>query len=311
MLIHGGCDISFQTFFPDTWSFGLISLTWRKLNTTGNAPASCGHGAVLMTSNQKQFMYVYGGISSEGDATDALHALNLETMTWALVEKKKPYPPPRTLLQHSLVAVNSSTFAVVSGTTSEAYRKIDDESTWYFDVNEMKWHKASNGQDGNVNVGGSAATVLNQEIVVSGGYRSDADDAILNVTAKILNSHGDYTALPNQFSDDLDGRVPQLAFHAAIPHQGCLVLISGFNNTDVSSVVWVLNPNTKQWSILDTEGEIPIGHFASGVVSDGNRYVWMYGGRINPNGARERLVGDIWRLYLGNSLNCTRALQEE
>lgn len=300
MLIHGGCDLSFSTFYNDTWTFELTGSEWSKMITIGNAPATCGHGAVLMTKNSGRVVYVYGGISPLGDASDLLYELNLSSRVWTLIDDKDNmiHPPPRTLLQHSMVSVDASTFAVVSGTTSKTYQGSDDESTWFFNIQTLKWRKASRGQDGDVNVGGSAATMLGDKLVVSGGFRSDLalEQAVLKITAKGLASSGEYSSLPQHDS------LSRLAFHAALSHQGCLLLISGFNATNVNPLVWVLNPVSNAWTILDIDGDTPPPHFASGVVGDGVRYAWLYGGRVNPNG-REMLVGDMYRLDLG-SLKC-------
>jgi len=339
MIMHAGCDISFSLFFNDTWSFSLSTHTWRQLHTSGQAPSSCGHGASVVENR----MYVFGGLTA-GDISNHLDVLDLNTLKWfslssrsgAFTSSTHPWPPPRALIQHSMVSLSSKSIAVVSGISDS--KNNDDDATWIFQTDTLKWSKGSSGQLGQTNVGGSSAVAtMDGTIIVSGGFRSDFP--LTNATLDMLG----LLRTPNSesFSPLPAENTPHLAFHASLLvnsggalapskheqlNQGlnpqCLVTIGGFNSSAVSPAVWILrSPLTGQlpnvdnnvgkteaavprWQALQMPhgAAVPPPHFAFGLVHDRpGGFAYIYGGRIHPEGHHEELATDIWRLDLSKA----------
>ena len=52
-------------------------------------------------------------------------------------------------------------------------------------------------------------------------------------------------------------------------------------------------------SPLPIEGTQPPPHFASGLVFDGDRHLFAYGGRIHPKGKDEELWTGLWKMDIG------------
>ena len=313
LVLHGGCDITFSVFYNDTWRFSPAAGQWHRLHTTGAAPAACGHGAVVLGNS----MYVYGGLT-DGPISDKLHFLDFKSLAWKSVVKPATegrlnfrWPPPRALIQHSMVALNSTAFAVISGISDNSNEAItDNDETWLYSIGEAgsisgSWYQVTSGELGQSNVGGSAAVVANGTIILSGGFRSD-----LNLSSAVLNMLGALQSGQSSFQP-ISGNPPNLAFHAAAADQGCVFIMGGFNATNVSPLTWVAQwPKTgtvtMDWHVLETsiatnmspsKASYPPPHFAFGMAHDNERsLIYMYGGRIHPSGHHEELAGDMWRL---------------
>eukprot|EP00937_MAST-01D_sp_MAST-1D-sp2_P002755 g2755.t1 len=333
LVMHGGCDIEFALFFNDTWAFDLDTESWSQLPTTGPAPSACGHGASVAGDS----MLVFGGLTD--GSGDELHVLDLRTLKWAQLHKPADaaWPPPRALLQHSMVplpctAADSSCGMVLSSGTSSD--KADDESAWAFEWAQPsgpvagRWRRLSVGQAGNVNVGGSSAVVVACEtgtepgcerataaplpgappastLLVLGGFRTDlhAPNSTLDAFDMLPLSAVGAAEPPSRFvhvQEPQHGPSPRLAFQAAVVHAGCVVVVGGFDPASVSGDIWTFSLATRVWRRHEHEaGAWPAPHFAQAVVLDeGSRSLVAYGGRIHPAGHGEELATDVWRLHL-------------
>jgi leucine-zipper-like transcriptional regulator 1 len=80
MILHGGHDGTVH--LQDTYLFRFDTLTWSALTLTDGIVPSPRDSHIAVVHNES--MFIYGG--STGSAVGDFHELNLETLTWSLVD---------------------------------------------------------------------------------------------------------------------------------------------------------------------------------------------------------------------------------
>ena len=314
ILLYGGCNLEFNIFFNDLWqakvSTEKAAYEWTKVDTQGVKPtASCGHGSAIVGDE----LFVLGGLTAP-NKVNALHALNLTTLTWrprdlfpcpkqttipdtALNWRRIDAEAPRdisrrSLIQHSMVAVSTG-FVVASGTTAGH----DLDSTYHFDVKACAWTKLSNGFGNLQSVGGSSAVVVNGTLLVLGGFANHT-----TTDAFMFLAESKFHKITVTEGKNEKARLGSIAFQGAVAFADrFMVVYGGFGmttgiNPDVWLFIWEKFPSHGYWckASLRSSSAQPPPHFAAGFVAI-NQDIYAYGGRIHPPGHDEELSADMWR----------------
>eukprot|EP00731_Ephydatia_muelleri_P037613 Em0520g4a len=86
--------------FGDLHVLDLDSYKWSSPETSGESPPPlAAHGCAVVGN----MLYIFGGLSTEGVATDQLYALNTVTLKWKKITPSTPPPPSR--LDHSMCSL--------------------------------------------------------------------------------------------------------------------------------------------------------------------------------------------------------------
>lgn len=161
IYLFGGANR--DLWYSDTWCYDPALNEWTQLDCTGYVPAPCqGHAATVIGDT----MYVFGGMSSQGNLIDQLFALKLTTHKWYTFQNLGPGPCPRS--GHSLTAFDGDKILVWGGT--------DQSSVAYvLDVSRINYPDEATETDTSIlNSSGSAATQPD----IKEGQRAVADTSL-------------------------------------------------------------------------------------------------------------------------------------
>ena len=318
LYLYGGCDITFSIFYNDLWLLSRVpgknTMTWTQVETFGDKPVgSCGHGSAIVDGR----MYVYGGLTANG-TSNQFHKLDFHTLKWTKIQTSQPVrevPPPRALIQHSMVTTGVNTFVLGSGISSD---KHDDDSTFQFNTDTALWERISIGQIYNeTDIGGSSISFdwQNKEAILLGGYKKGTLDELGKLK---INRQGAqrWEKIPISTRNKPVGPIAFQASRMIYSNKSsCMLIDGGFNQDNLNANLWVLQFTsaslggasvsqndrngilTASWKSLTTTNSPP-PHFASGFEILNNRYLYVFGGRIHPKGKGEELWGGLWRLNL-------------
>lgn len=249
-------------------------------------------------------LYVYGGLTADG-ISDELFALDLSTMEWSPPMKRRAsstWPPPRALLQHSLVSASPPWIVLASGISPTNAQ----EDTYAFNTITGEWETIGTNQLIQTDVGGSSLVYNDRtdHLVIFGGYRTDERKVLYSLGWLDLNDlHGGVGdgAAWSPVSSPGEGPGP-LAFHAAHAYGHCMILDGGFSADELNGNLWALSMDSSwvrgTWRLVRADNRPP-PHFASGfaLLED---HAYYYGGRIHPAHHGEELYGGLWTLSLSH-----------
>jgi N-acetylneuraminic acid mutarotase len=89
MVIYGGCVKYTET--SDVFEYSMTTGKWTKPEIKAPLPdGRMGHTATFFNNK----MYIFGGISSEGNLLSDIWELDLKTYQWAELKSGKPEIPP-------------------------------------------------------------------------------------------------------------------------------------------------------------------------------------------------------------------------
>ncbi|KAG7032963.1 Acyl-CoA-binding domain-containing protein 4 [Cucurbita argyrosperma subsp. argyrosperma] len=138
----------------------LETQTWSVLETSGNVPiARAGHSATLFGSK----IIMFGGENSSRNLLNDLHVLDLETLTWDVVEAKLTPPAPR--FDHT-TAVHAENYLLVFGGCSHSTFFSD---LHVLDFRTMEWSQPQIQGDLVTPRAGHAGITIDENWYIVGG----------------------------------------------------------------------------------------------------------------------------------------------
>jgi hypothetical protein len=134
MIIYGGYSAVHQYRYGDIWALSGDSLVWSQLYANNDGPFTImAHAA--MYDDIDTAMVVFGGLI-DGELTNDVWILNLNTMTWDNVLHSDPWPSPRMCL-YATSGPAPHQMLIFGG------RSYGDwfNDTWLFNLSDRTWEQ--------------------------------------------------------------------------------------------------------------------------------------------------------------------------
>ncbi|XP_022939657.1 acyl-CoA-binding domain-containing protein 4-like isoform X1 [Cucurbita moschata] len=150
--------------------------TWSVMETSGKVPIACaGHSATLFGSK----IIMFGGEDSSRRLINDIHVLDLETLTWDLVETKQTPPAPR--FDHT-AAMHADHYLLVFGGCSHSAFFSD---LHVLDFHTMEWSQPQiQGDLATPRAGHAGITIDENWYIVGGGDNKNGcpETIVLNMS---------------------------------------------------------------------------------------------------------------------------------
>lgn len=161
------------------WLVDLETQSCSVVKTDGNVPTARGGQSVSLVGSK---LMIFGGEDSKRQLLNDLHILDLNTMTWDLVQTKNMPPAPR--FDHSAV-VHSDQYLLIFGGSSHSTCFND---LHVLDLQSMEWSQPETQGASVIPRGGHAgATVDDLWYIVGGGdNKSGATETIVLNMSKLV-----------------------------------------------------------------------------------------------------------------------------
>ena len=314
----------------DTWLVNKTTNEFIRVTTTGTPPPVTGASAVYDISSNS--VYVFGGVSAEGNFSSELHQLNLTTNSWSVVTVSGSLPSGRS---GHVFHIIGDVLLLAAGWESQNEYLHD---VWIFNISSSKWMKSQSVSDlgerscsavhkdriwvfgGKLDEGNATSrlvTVSSMGVVelvhknfIVPSPRSD-HSATVHGSDMIIFGGTDSSSCDSIFSDtwsyDLNSliwkelifeiRPPPRFGHSAVLIPDGLLIFGGKSLRNYLSDIWVYDFTYDNWSEMTCEGSAPSARSHSGMVYLESYSIFLYGGETGTTP-----LMDLWSLDVRSCL---------
>lgn len=214
------------------WSIDVETHTFSVLKTNGKVPIARGGQSVTLIGSR---LILFGGEDTRRHLLNDLHILDLNTMTWDLVQTRKTSPTPR--FDHS-AAAHADRYLLIFGGSSHSTCFHD---LHVLDLQSMEWSQPETQGEGVIPRGGHAGVNVDElwYIVGGGDNRSGATETIVLNMSKLVWS----VATSVKERDPLASEGLTLC-SATIDGEKLLVAFGGYNGK-YNNEIFVLKPKPR------------------------------------------------------------------
>ncbi|KAJ7285371.1 hypothetical protein O6H91_05G044500 [Diphasiastrum complanatum] len=260
LYIFGGCCGGLH--FSDVLTLDLKTMCWSSLVSTGQQPGTRdSHSAVLVGHR----MIIFGGTNGSKKIND-VYILDLRTQSWSHPSVKGEPPAPRE--SHSATLVGDNKVVVFGGSGEGDGNYLNDVHILHLD--SMEWTSPEVKGELPACRDSHTAVAIGNQLVVYGG---DCGDRYLG-ELDIL----DLQTLTWTKLGMAGGTQPGVrAGHAAVTVGNKMYIFGGVGDRAYYNDVWMLDINSRVWTVLDVVGPQPQGRFSHVAVLAEND-IAVYGG---------------------------------
>ncbi|KAL3693044.1 hypothetical protein R1sor_006695 [Riccia sorocarpa] len=239
---------------------------WHEVTQLDGAPKARSSHSVAMCGKRA---YVFGGEFLPRVPIDNLvHAFDLESRTWSIIESKGEVPAPRVGV--TLVAVDNILY-VFAGRNKE-HKELNDLFSFNVDTGEWKLLTSGAKSPPERSYHAFTADEGNKKLYTFGGCGKDGR---LNDLWVYDIKSGEWEAHPSS-STCIPRGGPGL-----VVVNGAVWVIFGFNGRELKDVHRYDVAN-KSWEEVETTSDKPTGRSVSG-TSVFERNILIYGGEVDPS----------------------------
>ncbi|CAA7033932.1 unnamed protein product [Microthlaspi erraticum] len=194
------------------------------IDTWGNVPVSRGGHSITLVGSR---VFVFGGEDKNRRLLNDLHVLDLETMTWDVVETTQTRPVPR--FDHT-AATHSDRYLLIFGGCSHS---IFFSDLHILDLQTMEWSQPQvQGDDVTPRAGHAGITISENWYIVGGGDNSNGclETFVLNMSKMVWSASAHVEARHPLASEGLS------VCSASVFGESILVAFGGYNgkyNNDI------------------------------------------------------------------------------
>ena len=134
MLVYGGMDKSGNVFNKDVWVYSMKTSSWKQHKTKFHIPSCVVDSRSWLNGNQ---MFLFGGWNGEGNLSNDVHSLDLDTWEWTQHSTTGNKPSGR--MGHALWTIANN--IIVHGGEGAGGRWLND--TFHLNTHSMKWTELS------------------------------------------------------------------------------------------------------------------------------------------------------------------------
>ncbi|KAJ7538156.1 hypothetical protein O6H91_11G036400 [Diphasiastrum complanatum] len=260
LYIFGGCCGGLH--FRELLTLDLKTMAWSSLASTGHQPETRdSHSAVLMG----QRMIIFGGTNGSKKFND-VYILDLSAQSWSHPSVKGDPPAPRE--SHSATLVGDKRIVIFGGSGEGDGNHLNDLHILHLD--NMEWTSPQvKGKLPTCRDSHTAVAIGNQLFV----YGGDCRDRYLG-ELDILDLQT-LTWIKLEMADGIQPGVR--AGHAAVTLDNKMYIFGGVGDRAYYNDVWMLDVDSRVWTLLDVVGPNPQGRFSHVAVLAGND-IAVYGG---------------------------------
>ena len=230
MLVYGGMDKSGNVFNKDVWVYSMKTSSWKQHKTKFHIPSCVVDSRSWLNGNQ---MFLFGGWNGEGNLSNDVHSLDLDTWEWTQHSTTGNKPSGR--MGHALWTIANN--IIVHGGEGAGGRWLND--TFHLNTHSMKWTELSTtGTPPSVRRGFAHAQCAGKGFVFS-GY---AGNCLNDLHMFDLTSHVWTKLRP------ISGSLPPPREYSRMIVRGTNLLVYG--GREVFSDCWVWNIEKKTWREL-------------------------------------------------------------
>jgi hypothetical protein len=286
----------------DTWAYDRVAGTWKGLEPSGALPpARAAHTLVYDPKRDRAILFGGGDLSG---GFDDIWAYDPASNTWSELAPSGSGPSPRSA---SLVYDSTSDQMIlfgggIKGAGIEGAFSFHDD-TWAYDPAANAWTELQ--PSGAVPTARMGHVLIydpvNRRVILFGGWDGET----------VLNDTWAYDPAANTWTElHPVGEVPAArSAHCMVydSRDGKGILFGGMSLAGFFGDTWAYDPASDIWTLLDTEGALPIPRATFSMVYDqaAGEAILFGGATILERAAQGTSLNDTWAYRLAGTASAT------